>query len=35
MNERDMSKAKVARIVAISFGTLWLVMLGLNMLSGT
>jgi len=34
MNERDMSETKIARIVAISFGTLWLVMLGLNMLSG-
>jgi len=34
MNERDVSEAKIARIVAISFGALWLVMLGLNMLSG-
>jgi len=34
MTEREMSEAKIARIVAISFGALWLVMLGLNMLSG-
>jgi hypothetical protein len=28
------TEAKIARIMAISFGSLWLVMLGLNMLSG-
>jgi hypothetical protein len=32
--ERQMDEARVARIAAISFGVLWIVMLGLNMLSG-
>jgi hypothetical protein len=27
--------ANIARVVGVSFGTLWLVMLALNMLSGT
>jgi hypothetical protein len=35
MNEPGMNEAKIARLVGISFGTLWLVMLGLNILSGT
>ena len=30
-----MDEAKIARIVGISFGALWLVILGLNMLSGS
>jgi hypothetical protein len=34
MTEGDMDEAKIARIVGFSFGALWLVMLGLNMLSG-
>jgi hypothetical protein len=33
MSEAQMSEAKIARIVAISFGTLWIVMLGLQMMS--
>ena len=30
-----MNEAKIARIVGMSFGALWLVMLGLHLLSGT
>jgi hypothetical protein len=33
-NERGVNEAKVARIVAASFAVLWVVLLGLNMLSG-
>jgi len=32
--ERQMDAARVARFTAISFGVLWIVMLGLSMLSG-
>jgi hypothetical protein len=30
-----MHEAKIARLVGISFGVLWIVLLGLNMLSGS
>jgi hypothetical protein len=33
MTERDMGEAQIARIAGISFGILWLVMLGLSMMS--
>jgi len=31
----EMNEAKIARIVGISFGTLWIVIFGLRLLSGT
>jgi hypothetical protein len=31
----EMNDAKIARIVGISFGTLWIVIFGLRLLSGT
>jgi hypothetical protein len=34
VRESQMDEVRIARIVAISFGSLWFVMLGLRMMSG-
>jgi hypothetical protein len=34
MSEREMDEMKIARITGVTFGLLWLAMLGLHMLSG-